>query len=368
MAWHVMVPEHREIGRRELGPRGQVDPDLKQLEAIARIGLEQRKHFRVHDAGAGREPLYVAAAEARSRAERVAVVDEALAHVSHGLEAAMRMLREAGHDVAVIHAPAVLAGEVLADVAAFERRRRPQAVVAARVEIDVVDANEERILGLPRKGQRGDAHDRLLAHAPSLPHTLELTPEQRARYDAATDRSSPSGGVMSAQRAPSPAELEHIRDYAWSWFSYHAEQRTSMFNYSLAAAALLAAGYGAVFDKSIVVAAAIGFVGAVVMVCFVFLDFRNRRLVEHGETALMYVESALFKRGNAENMPVGILVADLSGIDPETAQRELGLDATKKPSGLGTHKVLLPLVEIIVCIAFLAGGIAPFAFPTLFQQ
>ena len=173
---------------------------------------------------------------------------------------------------------------------------------------------------------------------------------------------------MSEKTAPSATDLEHIREYAWSWFSYHAEQRTSMFNYSLAAAGLLAAGYGAVFDKSIVVAAAIGIVGAAVMLCFVFLDFRNRRLVEHGETALMYVETALFKSGRAVAMPVGILVADLRGIDPATAQRELGLDTTNKPSSLGTHKVLLPLVEIIVCIAFLAGGVAPFLYPTLFQQ
>jgi hypothetical protein len=167
--------------------------------------------------------------------------------------------------------------------------------------------------------------------------------------------------------AQTDANLEQIRDYAWSWFSYHAEQRTSMFNYSLAAAGLLAAGYGAVFDKSIVVAAAISIVGFAVMLCFVFLDVRNRRLVEHGETALMYVESALFKGGSGK-MPIGILLADLRGIDPAQAQRDLGLDTSTKPSRLGSHKVLLPLVEGIVCAAFLAGGIAPLVFPTLFQQ
>ena len=112
----------------------------------------------------GREPLHVAAAEARRRAERVAVIDEALAHERHGLEAAMRMLRETRDGVAVIHAPAVLAGEVLADVAPFERRGGTQAVVAARVEIDVVDADEERILRLPRERERRDADDRVVAH------------------------------------------------------------------------------------------------------------------------------------------------------------------------------------------------------------
>ena len=71
-----------------------------------------------------------------------------------------------GTDVAVIHAPAVLAGEVLADVAPGERRGGTQAVVAARVEVDVVDANEERIFRLPRERERRDADDRiaLIAH------------------------------------------------------------------------------------------------------------------------------------------------------------------------------------------------------------
>ena len=65
-------------------------------------------------------------AEARRRAERVGVIDEPAAHDRHGLEAAVRVLREARHDVAVVHAPAVLAREVLPDVAAGERRRRPE--------------------------------------------------------------------------------------------------------------------------------------------------------------------------------------------------------------------------------------------------
>ena len=59
---------------------------------------------------AGGQPLHVAAAEARGRAERIGVVDQALAHDGHGLEAAVRMRREAGHRLAVVHAPAVLAG------------------------------------------------------------------------------------------------------------------------------------------------------------------------------------------------------------------------------------------------------------------
>src|SRR5207248_2494211 len=91
------------------------------------------------DASSGRQPLHVAASEARRRAQRIGVIDHARAHDRDGLEAAMRMRREAGYDLAVIHAPAVLAAEVVAELAPVERRRRGEArgaggdlIVAAR--------------------------------------------------------------------------------------------------------------------------------------------------------------------------------------------------------------------------------------------
>ena len=69
------------------------------------------------------------------------------------LEPAVRVLREAGHDLAVVHVPAVDAGEVLADLAPVERRRRAELVVARRVGVVVVDAEQEgvdrRPLGRP---------------------------------------------------------------------------------------------------------------------------------------------------------------------------------------------------------------------------
>ena len=51
------------------------------------------------------------AAEAGRGAERVGVVDDAAPHVGDGLEPAVRVLREAGHLGAVVHPPAVDAGD-----------------------------------------------------------------------------------------------------------------------------------------------------------------------------------------------------------------------------------------------------------------
>ncbi len=52
--------------------------------------------------------------------ERVGVVDQTLAHVGDGLEAAMGMLREAGDLESVVHPPAVDTGEVGAELAPRE--------------------------------------------------------------------------------------------------------------------------------------------------------------------------------------------------------------------------------------------------------
>ena len=116
---------------------------------VRTVAIEQRKHLRVDDARAGGQPLHVAHAEARRRAERVGMVDVAFADDGDCLEAAVRMLRKARDDVAVVHPPAVLAGEVLPDVPAGQRRIGAEPIVTFREVVDVVDAEQKRIVGLP---------------------------------------------------------------------------------------------------------------------------------------------------------------------------------------------------------------------------
>jgi hypothetical protein len=83
-------------------------------------------------------------------------------------------------------------------------------------------------------------------------------------------------------------------EYAWNWFAYHAGQRTSMFNYFLAAASLLAAGYGAAIDSHPSVAATISAVGMLVSISFVLIDKRNDALVRRGERVLRAIERMRF--------------------------------------------------------------------------
>jgi len=89
------------------------------------------------------------------------VIEEAPAHHGHGLEATMGMLRKPGDQLTVIHAPAVLALEVLTDVPAVQRRRRAQVLVAGGVLVVVMHAEQKRVGGLPRKSQRNRRQDRV---------------------------------------------------------------------------------------------------------------------------------------------------------------------------------------------------------------
>ena len=59
-----------------------------------------------------------------------------------------------GHDAAVVHAPAVGAGEVHADVARRERGRRAHVLVRLGIEVEVVHAEQERIDGRPLEAER----------------------------------------------------------------------------------------------------------------------------------------------------------------------------------------------------------------------
>ncbi len=71
------------------------------------------------------------------------------------------MLRKAGHDITVIHAPAVNALEVLTDVVPRQRRSRTKLLVPLRVVVDVVDAEQERIDCLPSMAKGADVEDRI---------------------------------------------------------------------------------------------------------------------------------------------------------------------------------------------------------------
>ena len=81
------------------------------------------------------------------------MVNQPLAHDGYCFEPPVWVRWKAGDGVAVVHAPAIHAAKVLAQVAPAQRRGRPHVCVAIRVGIVVVHAKQKRVYGLPRKAQ-----------------------------------------------------------------------------------------------------------------------------------------------------------------------------------------------------------------------
>ena len=90
------------------------------------------------------------------------MIDVSAAHDCNRLEAAMRMLRKSGHDVAVVHAPAVAAFEILPDVVPRERRSRPEPLIPFGVIVDVMNAKKKRVVGLPARLKGRDVYNRIV--------------------------------------------------------------------------------------------------------------------------------------------------------------------------------------------------------------
>src|SRR5580658_8315974 len=167
--------------------------------------MEEWEHFGVHHSGACGQPLNVAHAEARGRAEGVGMVDVAPAHNGHGLEAAMGMLRKPRHNVAVVHPPTIPPFEIVPDLVPRERCRGPQTIVPFRTIIGVVNAEKKRVAGLPVCAQRLDMENRI-AHALTLSFPACTGPVPEAgRHPARTAESrceriakyTPSGAIGS---------------------------------------------------------------------------------------------------------------------------------------------------------------------------
>ena len=118
----------------------------------------------MHDAGTGGEPLDITLSEASSGSERVRMIDEPGPDVGDGLESAVRMLGEAGHHRPVIHPPTVAEREIHTQLTTFEGRSRAQTIIARRIDVEVMGAEEERIDGRPVQAEFDGLQHRVVRH------------------------------------------------------------------------------------------------------------------------------------------------------------------------------------------------------------
>jgi hypothetical protein len=88
-----------------------------------------------------------------------------------------------------------------------------------------------------------------------------------------------------------PSELDF--QYAWNWFSYHASQRLTAFNFFLVLLGAILVGYSQAASHDVkVLGAALGLFGALVSAAFWVMDVRNTELVQCGRAALDQLEDS----------------------------------------------------------------------------
>jgi hypothetical protein len=164
----------------------------------------------------------------------------------------------------------------------------------------------------------------------------------------------------SSPRCPAEEALKLQLDYAWKWFSYHAAQRVSMFNYFLIVTGILANAYISALKEGFPwIASAIGVMGCFISFAFFKLDYRNRCLVKMGEDVLevlehyhLFTEELEAKDDHTgQDFPVAILFR-------EAYEDKASGGNDKHNWRKGKHKVWLRTIEGGVLVAFLVATVA----------
>ncbi|HEY1921414.1 MAG TPA: HAD hydrolase-like protein, partial [Tepidisphaeraceae bacterium] len=123
--------------------------------------------------------------------------------------------------------------------------------------------------------------------------------EKIAGMHKATVVAPPGGGQGTRNTPAEPTELAKLQfDYAWKWFSFHADQRTKLFNFMLIVFGVISAAVGGALDRDPnktrpFAAFILCMAGTIVAIAFFQLDYRNRKLVERGEKVLEDLEEML---------------------------------------------------------------------------
>lgn len=190
----------------------------------------------------------------------------------------------------------------------------------------------------------------------------DLPPALARISTIAPKRSGERDSVMTnGLNLPEPSDLHKLQfDYAWNWFSFHADQRVKMFNFMLIVFGIFATAIVTAIDKHLAVGftAALSFIAATVAVVFVFLDWRNRELLRLAEELLTNLEKnvvfgeRMIKDRRQKDIRFGILSRQSFEDDAQKnswAKRIL-VDCHR-------HRFLMPLFGVVMFLLFLIVGI-----------
>jgi hypothetical protein len=98
------------------------------------------------------------------------------------------------------------------------------------------------------------------------------------------------------------AQKNRLREYAWNYFAFHAEQRLKTFHLYLILVAVIIAGFITALnyteDHSWL--SVFGFLLMFLSILFGRLDIRNKQLVRNGEEALKYLDEQESLKNNRD--------------------------------------------------------------------
>jgi len=157
--------------------------------------------------------------------------------------------------------------------------------------------------------------------------------------------------------------------YAWQWFSFHARQRTNVFNFFIVVVGLILAAYARFVEAKPILAGCAAVLGFIVSLIFLGLDVRNRKLTHMGEAVLRRLEAEfLFKEQILPNsyldknmrpeLDNGAKAGFLSMEGPdedsclEVLKNLFRLKLIKFFKLICKHRYLIPLTQIIFAVVF----------------
>jgi hypothetical protein len=98
----------------------------------------------------------------------------------------------------------------------------------------------------------------------------------------------------SENTMPGDSQAEVEQTYAWNWFSYHASQRLTAFNFFLVLLGAVLVGYVQAATNDLpALGVVLGGFGVIVSLAFWAIDVRNAELVACGRAALDKLEGSL---------------------------------------------------------------------------
>jgi hypothetical protein len=122
-------------------------------------------------------------------------------------------------------------------------------------------------------------------------------------------------------------------DYAWKYFSQHADQRISLMNYFVILSTVLTTGLSSTYADRLqstyadrlqnhIVGAILGFLLLLISVIFYKLDARNKFLTKRGEAALKELEKLYLRDPASPNKPSVLEIVSREEVDTQELKIE----------------------------------------------